>query len=198
VVECVLRNILTEMDGRDLARCLAMEQCHKVDAYTVSQEQGAVYDDTKHVHANFNRASFCKLLRKTFGDGIQFRQIILDYFWIPQGTWMMTHWTKSFFQNTLPLLVTLLEDPREQTKTGLECGVIFLPFCYHCFREIVASLNNNLDQQRYEISFIRKDKLKHHGLWSGTKSISPIVMQETFGKQIDQHGDFACKNLGFM
>jgi hypothetical protein len=85
VVECVLRNILTEMDGRDLARCLAMEQCHKVDAYTVSQEQGAVYDDTKHVHANFNRASFCKLLRKTFGDGIQFRQIILDYFWIPQG-----------------------------------------------------------------------------------------------------------------
>jgi hypothetical protein len=184
VVECVLRNVLTEMDGRDLARCLAMEQYHRVDAYTVSQEQGAVYDDTKHVHANFNRASFCKLLKKTFGKEIKFRQIILDYFWIPQGTWMMTHWTKSFFQNTLPLLVDLLEDAREQTKTGLECGVIYLPFCYHCVREIVASLG--VLEQFYEISFIRKDKLKHHGLWSGTKSISPIVMQETFGKQIDQ------------
>lgn len=184
VVECVLRNVLTEMDGRDLARCIAMEQRHRVNAYTCSQEQGAVYDSSKHIHANFNRASFCKSLKKTFGEDVRFRQIILDYFWIPQGTWMMTHWTKSFFQNTLPLFVNLLEEPREQTNTGLECGVIYLPFCYHCFREIVSALSTL--EQYYEISLILKDKLSHHGLWSGTASISPIVMQETFGKQIDQ------------
>jgi hypothetical protein len=85
-VECVRRNILTEMDGRDLARCLAMEQKLKVEAYTVSQELGSVYLKSKHLHGNFNRASFVKAIRNAFGEDIRFRQIVLDYFWIPQGT----------------------------------------------------------------------------------------------------------------
>lgn len=85
VVECVRRKVLTQMDGRDLARCIAMEKKHRVEAYTASQELGSVYDASKHLHANFNRSSFAKSLKKAFGDEVRFRQIILDYFWIPQG-----------------------------------------------------------------------------------------------------------------
>jgi hypothetical protein len=85
VVECVRRNILTEMDGRDLARCIAMEKKHRVGAYTASQERGSVYDTSKHLFANFNRSSFVKSLKTAFGEDVRFRQIILDYFWIPQG-----------------------------------------------------------------------------------------------------------------
>ena len=38
VVECVKRGILTEMDARDLARCIGTEKVCDVDAYTVSRE----------------------------------------------------------------------------------------------------------------------------------------------------------------
>jgi hypothetical protein len=99
-VECVRRNILTEMDGRDLARCLAMEQKLKVAAYTVSQELGSVYLKSNHLHGNFNRASFVKALRNAFGESVRFRQILLDYFWIPQGTCNLT------FKGISPLLLS--------------------------------------------------------------------------------------------
>jgi hypothetical protein len=33
--------------------------------------------------------------------GVQFDQVVLDYFWIPPG-WDQSHWTKSFFEHTLP------------------------------------------------------------------------------------------------
>lgn len=86
VVELVCRGILTEMDGRDLARVRAMEKLYKVDAYTVSQESGSEYDSNFHLHANFNRANFCDALAKTFNKP-KFRQVALDYYWIPSGTW---------------------------------------------------------------------------------------------------------------
>lgn len=78
--ELARRNVLTEMDARDLARCRAMEARHKVDAYTVSQEYGSQYDRSYHLNANFNRANFCQALEKSFDEPV-FRQIILDYFW---------------------------------------------------------------------------------------------------------------------
>lgn len=189
VVECVRRNILTEMDGRDLARCVAMEQKHKVLAYTVSQEMAAVYDERKHMHANFNRASFCRALKKHFGDNIRFRQIILDYFWIPQGTWVMSHWTRSFFKESLPCMADLLEQPKQDSTNPLACGVIFLPFCFHCCKHLVSSLST-LDQY-FEISFIRRDKLDRHALWSGTSDIEPLTMQQYLGKRILQE-DIYC------
>jgi hypothetical protein len=77
VVECVRRNILTEMDGRDLSRILAMEHHHNVSAYTVSQESGCEYSN-RHIHANFNRtSSFIRSIQQNFGIDVRFRQIIL-------------------------------------------------------------------------------------------------------------------------
>ena len=83
-VECVRRKILTEMDGRDLARCIATEQAgggHEV--YTVSKEMGGIYRSDRHVYASFNNSrGMRKAMAKGFGE-IQFQQVILDYYWMP-------------------------------------------------------------------------------------------------------------------
>jgi len=114
-VECVRRKILTEMDGRDLARCVATEQAgveigsgssgsisHQV--YTVSKEVGGVYRKDRHVYASFNNSrGMRKAMLKAFNE-VQFQQVILDYYWMPTG-WLVTRWNKTLFQETLPDLV---------------------------------------------------------------------------------------------
>ena len=84
-VECVRRGILTEMDARDLARCVATEQATNTAVYSASKEIGAVYRNDRHVYANFNARNFCKSLQDQFGKDIQFSQVILDYYWMPTG-----------------------------------------------------------------------------------------------------------------
>jgi hypothetical protein len=83
-VECVRRKILTEMDGRDLARCVATEQAgggHEV--YTVSKELGGIYREDRHVYASFNNSrGMRKAMKKAFGH-VRFQQVILDYYWMP-------------------------------------------------------------------------------------------------------------------
>ena len=83
-VECVQRKILTEMDGRDLARCVATEQAggsHEV--YTVSKELGGIYREDRHVYASFNNSrGMRKAMKKAFGH-VRFQQVILDYYWMP-------------------------------------------------------------------------------------------------------------------
>jgi hypothetical protein len=105
------------------------------------------------------------------------------------GTWVMTHWGKSFFQVTLPLLVDILEAPQEKNDSVIEIGVIFLPFCFHCCKQIVAALST-IDKY-YEVSFVKKDELHMHALWNGTSDIDPSTMQEYLGKKINQE-DFYC------
>ena len=90
-VECVRRGILTEMDARDLARCVATEKACDVDCYSSSREIGAVYRDDRHVYGDFNNRNFCKTLKKAFGEDIQFSQVILDYYWMPSG-WLVTRY----------------------------------------------------------------------------------------------------------
>ena len=77
VVELVRRNILTQMDGRDLARCLSLEAGNDTIAYCVSMEKGSQYGK-RHLHANFNNAKCCENMRKVWGPKVRFRQIILD------------------------------------------------------------------------------------------------------------------------
>ena len=93
-VECARRGILTEMDARDLARCVATEEACDVEAYSASREIGAVYRDDRHVYGDFNNRNFCKTLKKAFGDDVQFSQVILDYYWMPSG-WLVTRYVPS-------------------------------------------------------------------------------------------------------
>ena len=221
VLKCVQQGLLTEMDARDLARCVATEHYADVDVYTVSQEKAALYDETRHLDANFNRHRFVQSLLVQFGQqkqedhtnnneqqdikkkadtnnsnphtgrrhnaqshlqySLQFRQAILDYFWIPQG-WDDNHWSPSLFTDILPALVErgLLDTT---TNNRVPCGV-YLPFCFHVFRQVINALP--LLQQYYAISFLRKKDLHEISLWAGTQTIDPQQMQQSLGKQIFQ------------
>ena len=59
-VELVRRNALTEMDGRDLARCLALEASNQNHAYTVSMERGAIYGP-RHLRSTYLLCVFASL-----------------------------------------------------------------------------------------------------------------------------------------
>ena len=203
-VECVRRGIMTEMDARDYARCVATEQATGSDVYTVSMEMGGRYRDDRHMHGNFNSRNFVKSLRKKFGNDIAFSQIVLDYYWMPTG-WLVTRWAKTLFQQTLPDLVryNLLQFPigsRRQRRDGaesssnkenaggedqqLDVGVVYLPFCAHCCKEVVGAID--ILEKYYAIDFITKDQLPKHALWKGTMQIDGHIMQTRLGKRLDQ------------
>jgi hypothetical protein len=185
-MECVQRGILTQMDGRDLARCLATEERCNVDVYCVSQEKGALYRSDRHLDANFNRASFVSDVQKHF-EGCQFDQIILDYFWMPAG-WDNVHWRRPFFEQTLINFAkcrTLQLSSADSTCFDeLYRRGIYLPFCFHCFKAIVSHRKEL--KKYFNISFLRKDELGCLTLWSGTQSIGSRPMQHVLGKRIDQ------------
>ena len=175
-IACVESGILTQIDGRDLARCRSTELTCQVDIYTASQEKGAVYRSDRHVHANFNRHDFVRSLKDSFGSDCKFDEIVLDYFWIPSG-WDAYHWDRSFFRLTLVNFVEL-----ELLKEG--SGVIYLPFCLHCFKQVLA----HFDELRkyYNVSFLCKGELETISLWKGTQEIDAMIMQKILGKHKSQ------------
>ena len=175
VISSVQDGVLTQMDGRDLLRCVETEKACNVNVFCVSREQAAVYREDRHLDANFNRSSsFIKVLKRQF-DGRRFQQVVLDWFWIPPG-WDDSHWSRSFFVSTLSLLA----------REGLleEDGRVFLPFCFHCFKEVIGSFESL--RLYYNVSFLRKDELDTICLWKGTNRIDPRTMQDTLGKTIQQ------------
>ena len=187
VLDFVKHSCITAMDGRDLVRCLATENHCSVHVYTVSQEDGAVYDQRRHMWANFNRPSFVRSLQKKF-HGVTFDQVILDYYWIPCG-WDVTHWRSHLFEYTLVHLARydVLRRPKEQQPIDknnfhgkgsdrIKTGVVYLPFCFHCFKEVIAHID--CLREYYDISFLRKGDLEEITLWSGTQQIEAESMRK--------------------
>ena len=177
VIECVRRKYLTEMDGRDLARVVATERVANAKLCTVSQEEGACYRDNQHLNGNFNRANFVRRLQEHFiYQGItEFDQVILDYFWIPAG-WDMHHWSRTLFGNTLIEFARRDVLPYREPRQGELLGSVILPFCYHCFKEVLG----NFKQLRryYDVSFLRKHELDKVPLWKGTQQIGAKPMRK--------------------
>ena len=185
-VDCVERGILTQMDCRDLARCIAMEKECQVDVCCVSQEEAAVCRADRHCEGNFNRSTFAMRMDRHFGR-CQFDQITLDYFWAPAG-WNEAHWKRSFFQETLVRfaadgLIAPALSRNGDTPSGLRRATI-LPFCFHCLREVVVGFHKL--RVCYNAAFVRKHELGGIALWTGTQSIDPDCMQAVLGKQTDQ------------
>jgi len=185
-IQCVQEKILTQMDARDLARCQATEDHCNVDMYCVSQEKGAKYRPDRHFDANFNGRTFVKELQTHF-EGCQFDQIVLDYFWIPTG-WDRNHWSRSFFEDTLigfaRTQLLRIVPSRQLFHRKHQRGVIYLPFCFHCFKEVVAAFDKL--KRYYNVSFLRTNELEKCALWSGTQTIDAHTMQTIFGKQLNQ------------
>ncbi len=186
------------MDGRDLARILAVESSNDTHCYTASLEQGAAYT-ARHTTANFNRPSFCADIKKVHGKDIKFRQIILDYFWTPSGTWQSSHWKASFFHTTLPDFVReeLIDfkpgkyeenDTDSFSTSGKGGGVVYLPFCLHCVQQIISAYD--ILKKYYTIEFMDKKQLHQHALWAGTSTIDSKAMQNWLGKSINQEDSY--------
>ncbi len=193
VANLVRGKILTEMDGRDLARCYATEQFCGVDVFCVSQERAAVYRYARHMECNFNSRYFVKELSKLAG-GAQFDQIVLDYFWAPAG-WVVSHWKSSFFSKNLVALAELglLCSVSGHPQVGggrWRMGVVYLPFCLHTLRETAAAYR--VLSLYYRVSFLSKGELAENALWAGTQTIDGHIMLSVFGKRIDQE-EVYCK-----
>lgn len=178
VVECVRRDYLSEMDGRDLARVVATEYAANADLYTVSQEEGASYRTDRHMNGNFNRTNFVRRLQEHFLC-LEFDQVILDYFWIPAG-WDVQHWSRTLFSHTLIELARHDVLPYRAPKEGELLGSVILPFCYHCFKEVIGSYKQL--RRYYDISFLRKHELDKIPLWKGTQQIDPKPMRKSMPK----------------
>ena len=174
VIECVRRDYISEMDGRDLARVVATEHEANAELYTVSQEEGAKYRNDRHMNGNFNRTNFVRRLQEHFLC-LEFDQVILDYFWIPAG-WDVQHWSRTLFNNTLVELARQDVLPYREPREGELLGSVILPFCYHCFKEVIG--NYKVLRRYYDISFLRKKELKKVPLWRGTQQIDPKPMRK--------------------
>lgn len=167
------------------------------------------------------------------GERIRFRQIVLDYFWIPRESWVMTHWSRSFFETTLPGFVSEgmldfskgsprvdqepvstsgsvnpstddedeyedeqdeeedttddnIDLPKSTPSSGMgTCSaVVYLPFCLHCVKHVVAAIDTL--SQYYTISFLYRSELFEHSLWAATSTIDAKAMQNWLGKARDQ------------
>jgi len=182
VVRDVCSGNLSQIDGRDVARCLKLEELLRVSVYTVSLETAATYRVDRHFSGDFNHRNFIRDCKNGFG-GCQFKHIILDYFWMPPGSWEQHHWKRSFFRKTLVGFAKheLLLKPGEGCERG---GMIFLPFSFYCFKELV--LAESILSQWYSIAYLRRNDLNRNLLWYATQKIGRSRMLSVFGKQIDQ------------
>ena len=167
--------------GRDTARVLATETATPgITCITVSNQAHSLFSKAKHVTGNFAVARFPQNLSDITG-GQLVVQIDMDTYWIPDGTWQQLHWGVVFFSHVLPALASLL-DLKRAHQMGIQCG-IFLPFTFHCFRQIVE--NKEMLASDYEICFVSQDFAdKHNLLAKGTKTILHHIPH--LGKTTDQ------------
>ena len=94
--DCVINQIISTTDGRDLARINYIKCYDKSNVYTVSlvntnpfldtSSNPTVYDSTRHLNADYNCRKFLSLLESMLCVGnqkIQFQEIAVDYYHMP-------------------------------------------------------------------------------------------------------------------
>lgn len=60
IYEMTQIRVLNQMDGRDGARLRALEEKYNCRVYSLSKQQGTIYDSTRHVSGNFSNHRFFK------------------------------------------------------------------------------------------------------------------------------------------
>ena len=191
-LERVLRerqeNTLQLHDARDLARLVKLEEVCNVRAMTVSMQVAGEYQNGRHVYGNFNCGRFLRRLansipRETYRR--HFRQITLDYFWCPDGTWAAEHWGPNFFSKTIPALCNYLEIPNKEVKfceKGFGIGCIYLPVNSTTL-DGVTEFEGKLSKV-FNLSITTN--LSECMLFHGTACIDDKVMNTRLGKEAHQ------------
>ena len=184
IIEKVHKKAINKMMGRDTARILALELYQNKYCYAVSNSQRLSDQCWRYSSLDFNHRNFCKNWKKKYGN-VQFLQIILDYFYIPNGTWMKAHWKKPFFLFTIPSFIK--ENMLDHTDSN---NGVFLPFCMVCLQQIFLAKKEI--EAVYTISFIYTSDLKMNHLWAATQKIDPKTMRNEFDISISQE-EIYCK-----
>ena len=94
--DCVVNQLISTTDGRDLARINSIKCYDKSNVYTVSlvntnpfldtSSNPTVYDSDRHLNADYNCRHFVSKLESMLGVGnqkVQFQEIAVDYYYMP-------------------------------------------------------------------------------------------------------------------
>ena len=94
--DCVVNQLISTTDGRDLARINSIKCYDKSNVYTVSlvntnpfldtSSNPTVYDSDRHLNADYNCRHFVSSLESMLGVGnqkVQFQEIAVDYYYMP-------------------------------------------------------------------------------------------------------------------
>ena len=94
--DCVVNQLISTTDGRDLARINSIKCYDKSNVYTVSlvntnpfldtSSNPTVYDSDRHLNADYNCRHFLSSLESMLGVGnqkVQFQEIAVDYYYMP-------------------------------------------------------------------------------------------------------------------
>ncbi|GMH57536.1 hypothetical protein TrRE_jg8089 [Triparma retinervis] len=164
VTELVKRKYLNEIDGRDTARCLAVNVDKSTDVEDLCARLGEKYGGRV-------KEKWC------LDDPNPYTQIILDYFWIPPG-WAEQHWTEKFFTANLTNFASILAPN----------GCVYLPFQEHTFNMCVKNINKL--RKNYSVTFLKKWELDEIALWRYTQDIDEDVMQNVYRKKLEQEEEY--------
>lgn len=170
IYELVQNRTFSKMEGRDLLRIIQVRKLFNASCYTVSKETSELYED-QHLSADYSNSRFVKVLQSTFG-GIQFDQIIMDWFWCPIA-WLKERISSQFFTSTLINLIT----------SNVLNGSVYLPFNIVFVEQLIA--HQKLINKHYIISYLSRDDNDQSYLWKATETLDANELQ-IFGKQPDQ------------
>ena len=162
------------MDARDLFRIIKTEEEHNVSCYTVSLDSSAHYSD-RHLKSDCSTRTFLNQLSSKF-PGIQFIEIIFDWFWFPIA-WFKERLNIRFFSEIIIDFV----------KQDILIGSFFFPFNAF-FIENIAAFQKSI-QEYYTIDLIGEISEMNSRLWKSTMKIDHETI-EMLGKEALQQNKY--------
>jgi hypothetical protein len=173
VVQLVQDNTFTPLEGRDTARCLAMEERSKVDVYTLDTRSPDKMRVERHITTNFSSRRLVSGITALIKTPIQ--QICMDYFWAPQS-WVHDQWAPLISQHLAGFAPLLSPN-----------GCVYFPFLIDVLKLLIE--HESTWEQLYDISFARGDneeEMSSHLLWFGTQGIPANTLRNVYQKELDQ------------
>ena len=171
ILNLVKDKSISMMDGRDMYRIIKTEKQFNVRCYTVSLEQNNVAYADSHMSYDCSNKMFISKLREKFV-GIQFQQIIFDWFWFPLS-WFQDRFHRRFFSTTLIEFAT----------RNILTGTIYFPFNVFFIENIVC--HRDLIEQHYKICMLKTHSKRQSYLWKSTMDIEHHTLQQ-LGKEPNQ------------
>jgi hypothetical protein len=177
IIDIMQAGNISAQHTRDMVRCRQTEAACDVAVFTadMTNKDEENLDKDRHFVCSFERRrrSLCAMVKQRHSS-LQFKQIVMDYFWIPTG-WTQEHWKVGFFSTTLPGFAR---------NNVLEMGgTVVLPFEPHTAQMVAL---HKVQLADYDISVYYQVDLDKITLWKGTRTIAESVMAGVLEKNMAQ------------